>query len=169
MKNVLTSKEVKEKLSRLTVIVDTREDEQKPIVNYLTKKNIPTIRRKLDCGDYSAQLDDMSLEDEICIEAKMSIDEIAGNFTVERERFEREFLRAKANNVKMFLLIENCSWERISSHDYRSKMAPKALIASLLSWQVRFGITILMCQPEQSGELIWGTLYYWTKERLERG
>lgn len=169
VKQILTAKEVKDKLSRLTIVVDTREAERKPILDYFDSKGIQTVRRKLDVGDYSAEIDGVSFEDEISVEVKMSIDEIAGNFTVERERFEREFLRAKANNVKMFLLIEDASWEKIACHSYRSKMEPKALMASLLAFQVRYGITVMMCQPEMSGQLIHATLFYHAKERLERG
>ena len=105
----------------------------------------------------------------ILVERKGSIDEIAGNFTRERERFEREFIRAKANKTKMFLLIENCTWADIAAHNYRSELRPKALMGSLCQWQSRYEITLIFCPKELSGMMIHSTLYYWLKERLEHG
>ena len=40
--------------------------------------------------------------------------------------FEDEFTRAKAEGLKVFLLIENASWSDILLHNHRSKLAPKA-------------------------------------------
>lgn len=166
MKRHYTDKEIKEKFKNMVCIIDSREQVNEHIVGYLDSKGISHISRKLDSGDYSFQLDDMTFEDEIVIEKKNSIDEIAGNMTADRQRFENEFLRCKSNGTKIFLLVENCSWQQIKAHDYRSKMEPKALIASLLCWQVRYNITIIFCQPEQTGEMIYGILYYWLKEKL---
>ena len=174
MRRRYSETQVKGRLQEMGVLVDTREQVWDHIEDTLGEKKIPVQRGKLPCGDYTALLPDgrggfLSLEDEVVIERKANLDEIAGNFTVDRRRFEAEFLRAKAAGVKVFLLVENASWRKIYSHDYRSKMAPKALAASLLAWQVRYGITLLFCQPEDSGRIIYSTLYYWAKERLEGG
>ena len=112
---------------------------------------------------------DMTLEHDVVIEKKNGLDEIAGNFTVDRKRFEDEFTRAKADGLKVFLLIENASWSDILLHNYRSKLAPKSLIASLLSWQVRFNITIIFCKPSETGQIIHGILYYAAREALKKG
>lgn len=167
MKAVRTEKEVKELLKKMTIICDTREQVNGNITGYLDKNKLPYISRKLDVGDYSFDVDGLTFSDSIAIERKASIDEIAGNFTVGRQRFENEFLRAKANGIKVFLLIEDCSWEKIKSHDYRSKLKPQSLIATLLSWQVRYNISIIFCKAKDSGELIYGTCYYWLKNYLE--
>jgi len=166
MKKYRTEKEVKELLKTMTLIIDTREQVNYNILGYLSERGVPHISRKLDVGDYSCEIDGMTLEDSIAIERKNSIDEIAGNFTADRTRFENEFLRAKANNTKMFLVIENCSWQSIKSHDYRSKMSSAALMGSLLSWQAKYNITIIFTIPEMTGEIITHTLYYWARENL---
>lgn len=162
----LPKKEIDTLLKGMTIICDTREVVNHHIKEYLHKKNVNHIDRKLDIGDYSMMVGDMTFENSVVIERKANIDEIAGNFTADRTRFENEFLRAKANNTKVFLLIENCSWQDIKSHNYRSKMKPSALEASLLSWQVRYNITVMFCIPELSGEIIANTLYYWARENL---
>ena len=95
--------------------------------------------------------------------------EIAGNFTTGRERFEREFTRAKANGIKVFLIIEGASWSDVMLGNYRSKLQPQSFMAALLSWQVRFNITILFCKPSETPRLLHGILYYWVRHRLKRG
>lgn len=169
MKEYLTDKEIAEKLKTLTIISDTREQENTHVTGYFELKKIPFLSRKLDAGDYSACIGNVTFENEVVIEKKNGIDEIAGNFTADRERFEREFIRAKADGLKIYLLIENCSWARISAHDYRSRLDPKALTASLLAWQARYNITVNFCEPCETGQIIFGTLYYWVKNKLEKG
>lgn len=163
-----TDKELTEELKKLTIICDSREQDRH-VSEYFQKQKIPNITRKLDTGDYSAQLGDLSMEREIVVERKRNLDEICGNFTVERERFEREFLRAKAYGTKVFLIIENATWSDIFLGNYRSKANPKSLFGSLLSWMVRFNITVLFCKPEETARIIWGIFYYHAKEMLLYG
>lgn len=169
MRRYLTDTEIKELLKRLTIICDSREQVNGHVTGYLDEKKIPHTTRKIETGDYSAMIGDMTLEHDVVVEKKNSIDEIAGNFTADRARFEAEFLRAKANGIKLFLLIENCSWNGILLHDYRSQMRPQSLIAHLLAWQIRFNITIIFCNPNETGQIIYGILYYAARESLKKG
>lgn len=169
MKRHYTDPEIKELLKQLTVICDTREQANENITGYLDSKKIPHTSRKLDTGDYSAMIGDYTLEQDVVIEKKNGLDEIAGNFTVDRQRFEDEFTRAKAEGLKVFLLIENATWSDIFLHNYRSKLKPQSLIASLLSWQVRFNLTIIFCKPSETGQIIYGILYYAAREALKKG
>lgn len=163
-----TDKELADELKKLTIICDSREQVNGHVTKWFDAKKIPHITRKLDAGDYSAQLGEMSLERDIVIERKHNLDEICGNFTTERERFEREFLRAKANGTKVVLIVENATWGDIFLGNYRSKVQPKSLVGSLLSWMVRYNITITFCKPEETGRIIYGILYYAAKEELTR-
>lgn len=163
-----TDKTLTEELKKLTIICDTREQDRH-VSEYFDKHHVPTITRKLDTGDYSACIGDMSFERDIVVERKRNLDEICGNFTVERERFEREFLRAKAYGTKVVLIIENASWSDIFLGNYRSKVSSKSLLGSLLSWMVRFNITILFCKPDETARIIYYTFYYAAKEALLYG
>lgn len=163
-----TDKELAEELKKLTVICDTREKDTH-CEEYFKSKKIPTVTRKLDAGDYSAQIGDLSMEREIVVERKRNLDEICGNFTIERERFEREFMRAKAYGTKVVLIIENATWTDIFLGNYRSKTSSKSLFGSLLSWMVRFNITVTFCKPEETARIIYGIFYYYAKERLLYG
>jgi len=164
-----TEGELKKELAGLTVIVDTREQVNGHVTGFFDKKKTPYKVRKLDAGDYSAMLGDLTLERDVAIERKHSLDEICGNFTVERERFEREMWRAKAYGTKLFLIIENATWSDIFLGNYRSKLDPKSLTASLLSWQVKYNLTVLFCKPEETGRIITGILYYFAREKLIYG
>ena len=163
-----TDSELTEELKKLTIIVDTREQDCH-CENWFKQNGIPTIRRKLEYGDYSAMLGEQTLENDIFIERKMGLNEICGNFTTNRERFDREFTKAKAIGAKPFLLIENDSFDDVYLGNYRSKVQPKSLIGSLLTWQVRYNATILFCSRANSAKLIYGVLYYYAREVLLYG
>jgi ERCC4-type nuclease len=156
-------------LSDLKIIADSREQVNNHITEYWDRKKVPYFTRKLDVGDYSAQLGDYTLEHDIAVERKHNLDEICGNLTQDRDRFEREFLRAKANGTKVFLLIEDSGWQDIYLHNYRSRLSPKSLMASLMSWQVRFNITVWFCEKENTARLIHQILYYAAREQLLNG
>lgn len=162
----LSEKELREKLAELRVIIDTREQRNEHILSFLQKKKTETVHRKLDIGDYSAELPEGSFERSFVIERKGSLDELCGNFTIDRERFERELLRAKAYGVKVFLVIEDASWNDVFLHNYRSKLSEKALLASLFSWQVRYNVTVIFCKKENSPQVIRGALWYAAREEL---
>lgn len=164
-----SEKELKDKLKGLTVVCDSRERVSGHVTAWLDKNNISHQSRALETGDYTAMLDGYTFEDEVVIERKANLDEIAGNFTTGRERFEREMIRAKANGIKVFLIVENASWSDILLHNYRSELKPKSFFATLLSWQARFNLTIVFCKPSETGQILYGTFYYWARERLKRG
>lgn len=164
-----TESELKAELAKLSIICDTRENVNQHITKYFDAHHIPHIERKLDTGDYSCMLESMSFERDIVVERKHNLDEICGNFTAERERFEREFMRAKAYNTKVHLIIENASWTDIFLGNYRSKLQPKSLVGSLLSWMVRFNVSVTFCKPDETARIIYGIFYYHAREALMYG
>ena len=166
MTKIWTEKGLKDELNSLTVVVDTREQENGHIADFFDKKNIPYKSRKLDVGDYACQIGEGTFERSFAIERKGSLDELCSNLTADRNRFEREFLRAKAQGTKVFLVIENASWEDVYSQNYRSKLSSKSLLASLFAWQVRFNVTIIFCKKHNSPQLIYSLLYYSAREEL---
>ena len=99
----------------------------------------------------------------------MNLDELAMCFTRSRKRFEREFERARAVGAKVYLLVEDATYEDIIRHRYRSKFASNAFLASLLAWSARYNLTPVFCRAETSGELIREILLRDLRERLERG
>lgn len=169
---MLTPQEVKRALGRLTLIVDTREQDTKAFRKRLDLIGFPHTRQKLDFGDYSATtaLDDgteISLANTVSIERKMSLDELCMCFGNQRQRFVREFERAKQAHAKLYLLVEGASWENVIVGKYRSKMSPQALRASLMAWLARYDCQVIFCKAESTPALIREILYREMKERLE--
>ena len=169
----------KEVLKHFTVLVDTREQPSKRADKRYEDFGSPYERAKLDCGDYTYNAilpDGSTIHDPtknviplVAVERKMSLDELAQCFTHDRQRFKREFERAQAHGCRIYLLCENSTWENLINGKYRSKFNPKAFIASIIAWQIRYDMQLLFCKEETSGTLIKEILYRDLKERLENG
>lgn len=106
------------------------------------------------------------MSEDVTLERKMNLSELCLCFGSERKRFIREFERAKENNIRMWLLLENSSFKDAYAGRYRSQYKPKSLIASLLAFQARYNCRIVMCDESVSGKLIRDILYYEGREIL---
>lgn len=176
MMSLLDAKAV---LDSFHVIVDTREQVTERAKERYEAFGCPHSRATLNYGDYTYNCtlpDGTTLYDEaetlqpFCIvERKMSLDELAGCLGRDRARFEREFDRAKEHGCRIYLLVENGSWEGILKARYRSKMNPGAFSKTLTAWRARYDMSIDFCKAETSGWLIKEILYRDLKERIERG
>ena len=166
-------------LDSMIILVDTREQMTERAAKRYNGFGVPYRRAHLNYGDYTynAQLPDGGwLFDEgqmvsapVVVERKMNLDELAQCFTKGRDRFEREFQRAKANNARVFLLIENGTWEHLLAGRYRSRFNHKAFLASLCAWIIRYDLQLIFCKEESSSRIIKEVLYRDLKERINRG
>lgn len=127
-------------------------------------------------GDYSAILpanDSLGIthsiffDNSIAIERKANLDELSGNLTRERTRFENELIRFKSNGTKAFLIIENATIADIITHNYRTKYTPKAFMASLLSFQQAYNLNVVFLPREHSGVYIYNLLYYHIRDYIK--
>ena len=169
----------------MVYVVDNREQPTQALERRLSYLQ-PYERETVNAGDYTAKT--LLPNGEwfylpVSIERKMSLSEIAGNFCHERDRFRAEFNRARDAEIRLYVLIEQASWEDAYAGAYRSQMKPQSLIASLLTWMARYGCPILLCdvsaddettQKEKnqrtamlSGKLIRDILKYEMREALE--
>lgn len=165
--------EVKYALEHLTLLVDTREHDTPALRKRLASTGLNWERQKLEFGDYSAKCalqdgGEIDFSREVCVERKMSLDELCACYCRERKRFTKEFQRAKEAGAKLYLLIENGSWEQAYAGAYRSQMSPQAFTASMTAWLARYNCQMLFNPPELSGRLIADVLYREAKERLEK-
>ena len=161
--------EVEECLRSMVCICDSREQPTPKLKARLKQIGLPVEREALNVGDYSAKVmlpDGTWYKLPIGIERKMNITELCTCFCQERGRFRREFERASESHTKMYLLIEDSTWENIYTGRYRSRMAVKSLVASILAWLARYNCQIIMCKAETSGKLIRDILYYEGREIL---
>ena len=169
----MTYAEVNDVLASMVIIYDTREQPTPALMRRLSAFPCETRREMCGFGDYTAACtlpdgSEYSLNGVVAIERKMSLDELSRNFTAGRDRFAREFQRAKDNGGKLYLLVENASWDMLFAGRYKTKFNRDSYIASLMAWQARYGTQVLFCTSEISQMVIYKVLRYELKERLER-
>lgn len=148
------------------ILVDTREKKNDHLTNFWRENNIRYKSKKLNVGDYSFELDGLTLESSIVIERKNSLDELCKNFTKDRERFRREFIRGQENKMFVYLLIENATIEDIYNHNYRSKMHPNSLLGSLKAWQKKYNIYTVFVGKQAAGIYILDSFKKYIKKFL---
>lgn len=166
--------EVKNSLESMVLLVDTREQPTQNLKRRIAMSGLPAERRKLNAGDYSCKCtlpdgEELDFSSKVAIERKMSLDELCLCFGSERKRFEKEFQRAAEAGTKIYLLVEGGSWEKLYTGQYRSKMTPQAMVASINAFRSRYGMQLDFCKAETTGKLIKDILYRELKETLERG
>lgn len=166
-----TDTQIKNILSTITIIIDTREQVNSHITEYLDKNKINYITRKLNYGDYSFYIpkneelgimNDITFEDEIVVERKNSCDEFAGNLTKDRARIEKEFALCKAD---VWFMIED-EYHNMVKGNYRSNYPPKSLVGSLYSFSNKYNIRFNFINKEDAGKHIYCVFYYYLKNKL---
>jgi len=176
MRSYYTDAETKKLLKSLTMIIDTREQKNQHILKYFTAKSIPYKVQKLDYGDYSAFIPrnedlgiprDIYLSDNVVIERKGNLDELAQNLTHGRVQIENEFLRSKP--AKIYLMVEDATWQDIQAKKYRTDYSPSAYMGTLRAFEARYDIRLSFTLSANSGSLIHSVLFYHAREFLLRG
>lgn len=166
-------------LDSLVVLIDSREQPTPKAKKRYEAFGFPYQRSTLSYGDYAYNcilpngewLYDTSktVAAKCVLERKMDLDELAQCLTRYRDRFEREFKRAKEHNARIFLLVENATWENLLNGKYRTKVRPAAFYGSLISWIIRYDLQLIFCKEEISGQMIREFLYRDLRERIEKG
>lgn len=112
-----------------TIAIDTRE--QAPY------KFDGSERATLKTGDYSI----VGLEGLVAVERKSKSD-MFGTAGGGRDRFVRELARMRLIPFSA-IVVESTLRSMLTRPQHVMKMSPKAVINSLLSWQVRFGVAVV--------------------------
>lgn len=163
--------EIEDALSSMVILYDTREQDTPALRRRLSAFPCKARREMCSFGDYSAACtlsdgSEFSLNGVVAIERKMSLEELSRNFTAGRERFTKEFCRAKEHGARLYLLVENGNLDKLFAGRYKTKFSKEAFIASLAAWQARYGTQVLFCSSEIAPMLIYKILHYELKERL---
>lgn len=157
-------------MGSMTILLDTREQSNGHIVQYLDSKQIRYRQNKLDTGDYSCMIPqnvemgivrDMYLP--VAVERKNSIDELAQS--IKEERFEAELIRSQ--RLAHFHLVVEDSYENLIMGNYRSQYKPKALLGRLKSFETRYGFSTTFIQKNYVGNFIFHHLYYLARNKLK--
>jgi len=118
------------KKSEVTIVVDSREQ-----LPYVFENSIV---KGLKTGDYAP----LGYEDECTIERKTLAD-FAQSVTNNRERFEREIIRAK-ETLKFFAIVIEIGYHNIWREYLKCKVSRKALLGTIHAWTVKFNIPIIL-------------------------
>ena len=159
-------------LSTMICVIDSREKPTNEAKKRWEAFGVPYVIEPLKSADYTARFclpngRWLSFEDIVLIERKASLTEICGNFCQNRDRFIREFERIKKAGTKVYLIIEDASWENAYYGKYRPNMQPISLFASLTAWMARYDAHIIFCKSETFPRLARDILYREAKEYLQ--
>ena len=171
--------EIEACLESMEILVDTREQPGARATKRYNAFGCPYKRHTLSYGDYTYNFTlpngkllfepFTTAEGDCVIERKMNLEELSGCLCQQRDRFRREFEKARDHGAKIYLLVEDGSWENVINGRYKTKFNPNAYFATLTAWMARYDISLIFCKKETSGKLIKQILYRELKERLENG
>lgn len=130
----------------MKVVIDTRE--QAPFAfSGDAYRGTEVVTGTLSVGDYSL----FGLSDKIAIERK-SLPDLVACLGRERERFERELLRARG--LDCFAVVVEATWEELARGQYRSKLNPAAACQSVCAFVARWHIPFLFCGSRPGAEYV---------------
>lgn len=149
----------------MIILCDTQEKNNTHILKYFDEHNIPHKNRSLKTGDYSIMIEacpelgflvDTYFVDELCIERKNSVKELAGNLAnnEEDDRFMKE-LNRMSNIKNVYLVVENDCLDDILNHNYDSKYNELSFLRTLLTWQKRSNFYLNFVNTENMGKFIY--------------
>lgn len=132
--------------------MDTREQQPLPLTRFRS------VRTTLLTGDYSFA----GGSEAFAVERK-SIADLVGSLTANRQRFARELHRLRGFHFKRLLIVGRR--EEIENHGYRSKANPKAILASLGAFEIRYGIPVVWSEtPETAAALVEEWVWWYARE-----
>lgn len=204
MRYKFTDGEVIKILNNLVILTDTREQTNQHILNFFNLKKIKHKACKLDYGDYSVMLPvgsfegqnrDIYFTNDIVIERKFCIDELAMNFKDKKtnineinkeiiellgkqylekvlksdyNRFKQELTSINKYGIEFFIFIEDVNFDRNIRvpEGFRSQYSPEALYARIKGLEREFRTIVRPISKQCMGSEIYNTLKYGVRNTL---
>lgn len=198
MQYKFTDKEVKELKNKMVVLMDTREQENQHIISWFDKNKKAYERQTLDYGDYSCflpkgtfkgQVRDIYFTDQLVIERKFCIDELAMNLKSNKtnineikpeiidllglkylekvlktdySRLKQEFTSMNRKNIEFYIFLEDENLDRNirTSSGFRAQYDPKTLYARLKGLEREFHTIIRPVSKEFIASEIYNYLWF---------
>lgn len=161
-------------VSSMIILIDSREKQNAHITDSFDKNSISYKKKSLDYGDYSFAIPknealsipkDLYFDKKVCIERKASLEEISGNLTKERDRFEKELCLAPKTKV---LLIENADYSDVVTGNYKTQYNKKSFLASLHSFWFKYNTPfVFMSDNKYSALFIKKYFEYYLKNLIK--
>lgn len=178
MRYKFTDKEIDAISKNIVILIDTREQNNSHIKQFLDNKQIKYKVKKLDFGDYSCMLPmgsfegqerDIYFDRDIVIERKNSIDEIAGNFKDDGTRLKTELAHLNKYGIKYYFFVEDPNYDiNIRQGNYRSQYDPKALYNRIKkSIEIRYNTFVRPISKEVIGSEIYNTFQAYVYDVLK--
>lgn len=140
------------------ILIDTREPENGGWEPFFT---VPTVRGKLDLGDYSLP----GCGQWIAVERK-ALNDLIGCLCSSRERFTREL--AAAARIPHFYVIVEGTYEDIFMGRYLSAMNRKSAWESVVALSMRYNIPFLFAENQRlAAVLCESILLRWYREHVK--
>lgn len=115
-------------------------------------------------NDKLAITKDMYFDKQVVIERKASLEELSGNLTKERARFEKELALAPKQKV---LLVENADYADVATGNYNTQYNRKSFWATIHSFWFKYNIPVFFMKDNKySGLFIRGYFEYYLKNIL---
>jgi ERCC4-type nuclease len=142
--------------ARPIIAIDTRE------IQPLKFTRLQAVTWSLFTGDYSI----LGLEDSFSIERKSVDDLVSCCLSSNRQRFEHELHRLRGFRFKRLLIIG--SREDIGAGLYHSRINPKAVLATLSAFEVRYDLPVVFAAtPEEASTMVERWVWYFSREIVE--
>lgn len=163
------------KTIKYKIVIDSREKENKHIIEAFNKNGISTITRGVPTGDYIIESSGNYVPN-IAIERKGSLDELIGNLLDSatknehgKNRFMRELDRSKQCNKRLVILIEDREWySKLLKGQYISRVNSKAISGMIISILAKYPNVSIMAEDKKfAGSMIHKILYYALREDLK--
>lgn len=160
-------------LKNVTIICDTREQQNTHITGAFDKLKVNYISAKLPYGDYSFKVGEYDFSLLYAVERKGCVDELWGNCTKNRGRFEREIKRMSAITGDATLIIENCKsreylrayqipdWQ-MKAENRKVKAIGRAIDDTLQAWgsPCRYGLQVHFVEQQKDTANLLLSLFY---------
>ena len=127
------------------IAIDTREPEH--TAYRFDANKVDVVRTKLDSADYSC----VGHQDEWGIERK-EIGDLVNTVIRCQGRFERELERLRS--FKFARLLIEATPEDVVLHHYRAMVHPNAILGSVYSIEVDFGLPVIWAGDREHGQMI---------------
>ena len=141
---------------RPTIITDTREQTPLPFARLASERGM------LKTGDYSFK----GGEELFAVERKTIADLVGCCVGENRDRFFRELHRLRGYRFKRLLIVG--TREEIEAGEYRSAIAPRAVLSTLRAIEARFDVPVVFAPtPGAAGRELEAWVFWFAREIVE--
>ena len=158
---------------KINIVIDTREKRNELITEALDKQGIEYVYKKLDFGDYSADITfsdnkRISLKNRLCFERKRELTELSNTVWQGVDRFKNEFELASRYTKHKKLIIEDSNYyENILKHNYRTQLPPSIFLDRLYELQNDYNFEIVALDGKLTASYIYRYITKYVKDNIE--